>query len=956
MFQRRSLFITWISVFSHLWIGDLAGAEDREYRGFYVTAFSSGAKSPGEIDRLIADVSAARANLLIVQVGRRGDAYYNKSFQPRTEDPALGADFDALQYIIDKAHATSPRIEVHAWLSTCAIWNTSLGTAPANPDHGFNRHGLSRSGRENWLTRRVDGTTIAGSDYWLDPAHPAAVDYVVRMYSYLVANYDVDGIHLDRVRYPEIQYRNALIPEWGYNETAVERFNTKHSRAGTPAPDDPDWVNFRREALRGLVRKIYLVCTAINPNLKISASTVAFGAGPATDAEYEQTRTYKQVLQDPVGWLREGILDANLPLNYDRETDSSQRTWFEDWLRFEKDRASGRHVIPATALYLNTVTNSILQFRKVLTPNSSGGSAAGVAGFSYQSPSSDGRTFADLARALTQPSVFDLQGPLFGSAVETPEATWKKNPTTGSLMGWATSASGSLLDGAEVEIQGPESRTVSCDGSGWFGALGLQPGTYTATISGIAARGDVQVDAGAVASVHLQEGQGAFALVYPRVETDAERFSGFALSNVGNGIESVRFDLYGPDGVAAATSSLALGPGEQVARLATQIFSATLLPRGAWISVTRTSAAVTGLFQAGDRSGNELDGGTGCPRTTSRLFFGRLFQGDVPRYGKTSTEFILINPGPAVVDVRCLLRAANGKILDRAGMALNARASKSFLLDDLFSSAAIRDGMGFLEVHAGGEICGYEWITVQGSAMGLIADWPVATTRLAAAQFASGGIGGIRYFTEFNLVSASDVDQPVTFLLHTDTGQPEVSGPVTRVLPARGQLRVRGENVFGLSDPATSSSLVQGAVSMTFTQPSRILGDVTFGSPTDLRFLASLPLSPSGQDDVVFNHVANGTVGKLGYFTGIGIFNPSATGADLDIEVYRSDRQKAGSTRLSLGAGARLARLIDQLVPESQNQVGGYVRVKSSKELVMFQLFGDRSLQFLSAIPPQSIP
>ena len=504
---QRNLGAATLALSLLLLLSPLSFSQERQYRGFYVTAFSSGAKTPGQIDRLVADVSAAHGNLLIVQVGRRGDAYYNNSFQPRTEDPDLPGGFDALQYLIEKAHSVTPRIEVHAWLSTCAMW--SRRAAPRNPEHVFNRHGPGKRGRENWFTRRVDGTYLAGSNYWLDPGHPDAVDYIVQMYAFLVANYAVDGIHLDRVRYPELAYKNSRTAEWGYNETAVARFNQALGRTGKPAPDNADWITWRREALAGLVRKIYLVCTAINPRVKISASTVAFGAGPKTDSEYRQSATYRQVLQDPVGWLQEGIVDLSMPLNYDRESNSRQRTWFENWIRFEKERAGTRHVVPVTATYMNTLSNSILQYRKVLAPAPSGGRLLdGVAGFSYQSSSSSrGIPFSKVIQALTRSSSFDPRGPLFAAPVATPETPWKSNPTSGCLMGWLTAANGSAIDGARILIQGPESRWLKTDGSGWFGSVDLIPGEYTVSSLLSGARSQVVIVSGKVAVAGLRENQ-----------------------------------------------------------------------------------------------------------------------------------------------------------------------------------------------------------------------------------------------------------------------------------------------------------------------------------------------------------------------------------------------------------------------------------------------------------------
>src|SRR5690242_4625287 len=73
-----------------------------ELRAVWVDAFHDGFKTPQQVDQLVAWARAANLNALFVQVRRRGDAYFSKSIEPRTEDPDFAPNFDALQYLIDK--------------------------------------------------------------------------------------------------------------------------------------------------------------------------------------------------------------------------------------------------------------------------------------------------------------------------------------------------------------------------------------------------------------------------------------------------------------------------------------------------------------------------------------------------------------------------------------------------------------------------------------------------------------------------------------------------------------------------------------------------------------------------------------------------------------------------------------------------------------------------------------
>ena len=68
-----------------------------ELRAVWVDAFHDGFKTPEQVDALVAWARDANLNALFVQVRRRGDAYYVKSFEPRSEDPDLVPGFDALQ-------------------------------------------------------------------------------------------------------------------------------------------------------------------------------------------------------------------------------------------------------------------------------------------------------------------------------------------------------------------------------------------------------------------------------------------------------------------------------------------------------------------------------------------------------------------------------------------------------------------------------------------------------------------------------------------------------------------------------------------------------------------------------------------------------------------------------------------------------------------------------------------
>src|SRR3954471_24915724 len=85
----------------------------QQYRAFWADAFHPGYKNAAQIDQMVEDVATAKGNVILMEVRNRGGSYFLKSMEPAAEDAEWSPSFDALQYLIEKAHASG--IEVHAW-------------------------------------------------------------------------------------------------------------------------------------------------------------------------------------------------------------------------------------------------------------------------------------------------------------------------------------------------------------------------------------------------------------------------------------------------------------------------------------------------------------------------------------------------------------------------------------------------------------------------------------------------------------------------------------------------------------------------------------------------------------------------------------------------------------------------------------------------------------------------
>jgi uncharacterized lipoprotein YddW (UPF0748 family) len=480
------------------------GGPAPEFRGLWVDAYRDGFKTPDQVDRLLADARRANVNALLVQVRRRGDSFYARSLEPRADDPDLAPGFDPLASLIERAHNDQPRLEVHAWVTAMTIWGSQT-RAPADPRHVFNPHGPGAAGRDDWLTRREDGATWSRG-YFLDPGHPDAARYTTDVLLNLVREYDLDGLHLDYIRYPE--RTDGL--SWGYNDASIARFNARYGRDGRPPGNDPLWNQWRRDQVTALVRGIYLGALAIKPEVKLSAAVIPWGDGPRVDADWQRTAAYTSVFQDWRAWLEEGIVDQVMPMNYFRESAGSQAAWFDHWVAYQRDHAYGRQVIPGVALYLNDPAESVSQIRRALAAGPADARAAGVVLYSYAATRAgtpdDGATSrplsAEVWSALTEPGPANGGQPPFAGRTFPPGVAWKSGGAAGTVLLRAPG-----LDGARVDLSGPKTLGGETDGTGLFGALSVPPGRYAVTVRpngrGAPRAAELDVQSGALAQLEL---------------------------------------------------------------------------------------------------------------------------------------------------------------------------------------------------------------------------------------------------------------------------------------------------------------------------------------------------------------------------------------------------------------------------------------------------------------------
>lgn len=279
------------------------------------------------IDRVLEEAVAAGLNTLIVQVRGRGDAYFQGGLEPPPPSLADTA-FDPLAHLVEEAHDKD--IAVHAWVNANLVWNAAQ---PNNdPRHLVNRHPewlmvpepLARDllalppahpDFKGKLLAYVSANTASVEGLYSDPTNAEYRAHLASVCGDIAARYDVDGVHLDYIRYP-----NA---SWGYSRGALDMFRIEVDRE-LPAEDRRDmserlkenplvytrrypirWGAFRRRAVTRMVEQVSGAVRAARPGATLSAAVFPDIALARDDK-----------MQEWPEWMARGWLDVACPMNY----------------------------------------------------------------------------------------------------------------------------------------------------------------------------------------------------------------------------------------------------------------------------------------------------------------------------------------------------------------------------------------------------------------------------------------------------------------------------------------------------------------------------------------------------------------------------------------------------------------------------------------------------------------
>ena len=310
---KRLPFLLLTLFFSHL--STLAQNTEREpIKAFWVIRDRLTTKK--SVEEIVETAKNHGFNHLFAQVRGRGDAYYNSEIVMRS--PLIqGRKFNPLKELLTLAHKEN--IKVHAWVNVYLLWSSEK--KPESKNHLLNQH-------PEWTARAYGDVVDAKKTHrqfklqgtegvYLSPGHPEVSKYLLAVFRELIEEYDIDGLHLDYVRYPG--------PEYGFNQAAMNSFREEtgvdpeifiengeeiSNILGKESVEafQRQWKNFKLRSISNLVISTRNLIKASGKKLLLTA---AVKPNPVSARE--------QNYQNWVRWVMGGTLDYAVPMNYNAD-------------------------------------------------------------------------------------------------------------------------------------------------------------------------------------------------------------------------------------------------------------------------------------------------------------------------------------------------------------------------------------------------------------------------------------------------------------------------------------------------------------------------------------------------------------------------------------------------------------------------------------------------------------
>ncbi len=271
-----------------------------EFKGVWIRPNS---KNISDIQKTLNNIKSAGINNVFIETFYHGRTIFPSRVMKMYDFEVQNPEFqgtDILALWIKEAHKRD--IKVHCWFESFYVGNKS---PDSNPNSILSK-------RPNWMNRPRQKADYEGwvshntehNGYFLDPANPEVTDFLIQLIGELSASYNIDGINVDYVRYPNIVKENYS-NQWGYTQYARNEFMSLYEIDPVELDQKSElwdtWCNYRIEKVTNYVKRI----SELLENRNIIFSTVIF-------PDYKTS--LKTKFQDWISWSENGYITAFTPL------------------------------------------------------------------------------------------------------------------------------------------------------------------------------------------------------------------------------------------------------------------------------------------------------------------------------------------------------------------------------------------------------------------------------------------------------------------------------------------------------------------------------------------------------------------------------------------------------------------------------------------------------------------
>lgn len=266
------------------------------------------AKSKEDLVKIFDRIATAGINTVFFETLNSSYTIYPSKVAPKQNPLVKG--WDPLKAAIEIAHERD--IELHAWLWTFAAVNKRHNVILNLPDHYL---GPVLSQRPEWAMTDQQGSRFhySSGKVFLDPANPEVRGYLQSLIAEIANNYEVDGIHLDYIRYP-FQSPTGKIT-YGYGKASREQFYREtgydSAQLNPYHPLWSKWIEFRTEQVDTFVSEVSQQLRQIDPDLTLSTAVFPM---PKRDR-------LSKIQQGWETWVRKEWIDMLVPMTYSKNAE-----------------------------------------------------------------------------------------------------------------------------------------------------------------------------------------------------------------------------------------------------------------------------------------------------------------------------------------------------------------------------------------------------------------------------------------------------------------------------------------------------------------------------------------------------------------------------------------------------------------------------------------------------------